>query len=86
VVRNLNNLEWRMAHLPAPPVSLFVATSRAERGPNGYGATERFLSLVRSPLQVETMILPRGGHSPTSWAQEVGPGLAWLSIRLKAAR
>lgn len=86
VVRNLNNLEWRLAHLPAPPVSLFVATSRAERGPNGYGATERFLSLVRSPLQVETMILPTGGHSPTSWAQEVGPGLAWLSIRLKAAR
>ena len=84
VLRQLNDLEWRMAHLPAPPVSLFVAASRTERGPDGYRDTQRFLSLVRSPTHVRTMILPAGGHNFESWSQEMGPGLDWLSARLDA--
>jgi len=84
VLRQLNDLEWRMAHLPAPPVSLFVAASRTERGPDGYRDTQRFLSLVRLPTHVRTMILPSGGHNFASWSQEMGPGLDWLSARLDA--
>ena len=84
VLRQLNDLEWRMAHLPAPPVSLFVAGSRTERGPDGFRDTQRFLSLVRLPTHVRTMILPSGGHNFASWAQEMGPGLDWLSARLDA--
>jgi S-formylglutathione hydrolase FrmB len=82
VLRNLNDLQWRLAHLPAPPVSLFVASSRTERGPTGYESTERFLSLVRPPMRVRTMILPSGGHNFASWSQEMGPSLDWLSARL----
>lgn len=82
VLRRLNDLEWRMAHLPAPPVSLFVASSRAEGGPDGYRDTQRFLSLVRSPTNVRAMILPSGGHNFVSWSQEMGPGLDWLSTRI----
>jgi len=82
LLRQLNDLEWRMAHLPAPPVSLFVAASRTERGPDGYRDTQRFLSLVRSPTHVRTMILPAGGHNFGSWSQEMGPGLDWLSSQL----
>ena len=85
-LRKLNDLNWRLAHIPTPPVSLFVAISRTEPGPNGYRDTKRFLSLVRSPLQVRTMILPSGGHNFASWSQEMGPSLDWLSARLKAAR
>jgi enterochelin esterase-like enzyme len=84
VLRQLNDLEWRTAHLPAPPVSLFVAASRTERGPDGYRDTQRFLSLVRLPTHVRTMILPSGGHNFASWSQEMGPGLDWLSARLDA--
>jgi S-formylglutathione hydrolase FrmB len=84
VLRQLNDLEWRMSHLPAPPISLFVATSRTERGPDGYRDTQRFLSLVRSPTHVRTMILPSGGHNFASWSQEMGPSLDWLSARMDA--
>lgn len=84
VLRQLNDLEWRMEHLPAPPVSLFVAGSRTERGPDGFRDTQRFLSLVRLPTQVRTLILPSGGHNFASWSQEMGPALDWLSARLDA--
>ena len=84
-LRKLNDLEWRLMHLPAPPASLFLAISRTESGPNGYRDTKRFLSQVHSPLQVQTMLLPSGGHNFTSWSQEMGPGLDWLSARLAAA-
>jgi S-formylglutathione hydrolase FrmB len=84
-IRKLNDLEWRLAHLPAPPASLFLAISRTEAGPNGYRDTQKFLSRVRSPLQVQTMILPSGGHNFSSWSVEMGPSLDWLSARLRAA-
>lgn len=84
-IRKLNDLEWRLAHLPAPPASLFVAISRTEAGPNGYRDTQKFLSRVRPPLQVQTMLLPSGGHNFASWSLEMGPSLDWLSARLAAA-
>ncbi len=82
VLRHLNDLEWRLRHQPPPPASLFVATSRGERGPNGYRDTRRFLALVRSPLQVTTLTLASGGHNFGSWGKEMGPALDWLSARL----
>jgi S-formylglutathione hydrolase FrmB len=82
VLRRLNDLEWRMVHLPAPPVSLFLAASRTERGSDGYRDTQRFLSLVRLPTHVRTMILPAGGHNFGSWSQEMNPALDWLSARI----
>lgn len=84
-IRKLNDLEWRLEHLPAPPASLFLAISRTEAGPNGYRDTQRFLSRVRPPLQVQTMILPSGGHNFASWSLEMGPSLDWLSARLQDA-
>lgn len=85
-VRNLNDLEWRLEHMPAPPASLFLAIARTEGGPNGYRDTQRFLSLVRSPLQVKTLLMPSGGHNFKAWSQEMGPGLDWLSARLNSAQ
>lgn len=82
VLRHLNDLEWRLRHQPAPPASLFLATSRQERGPNGYVDTRRFLSLVHPPLQVTTLLLPTGGHNFGAWGREMGPAIDWLSARL----
>ncbi|NMM25634.1 MAG: esterase family protein [Phycicoccus sp.] len=83
-LRKLNDLEWRLAHLPAPPASLFVAISRTEGGQNGYMDTQKFLSLVRPPLQVQTMFQSSGGHNFSSWSHEMGPGLDFLSARLSS--
>ena len=81
-LRHVNDLEWRLRHQPPPPASLFIASSRSEQGPNGYVDTRRFLSLVRRPMQVTTLILPSGGHNFGAWGREMGPAIDWLSARL----
>jgi enterochelin esterase-like enzyme len=83
VLRNLNDLEWRVGHLPSPPVSLLVTTSRQERGNTGYADTRRFISLVRPPMQVDSLILSRGGHNFAAWDAELPQAIDWLSTHLK---
>lgn len=84
VLRNLNSPEWRLAHQPAPPVSLLITSSRDERGPYGYQDTQRFLSLVRPPMRVSTIITSHGAHAFSTWAPEIPAALHWLSARLYA--
>ena len=43
VLKNLNDLEWRLRHLPPPPVSLLVTTAKDEAGSSGYADSRRFL-------------------------------------------
>lgn len=82
VLRNLNDLEWRLRHQPAPPVSLLVTSSRDETGPLGYPDTQKFLSLVRRPMQVSVIISAHGTHTFTTWKPEVPGAIHWLSARL----
>jgi hypothetical protein len=82
VLRKLNDPEWRLAHQPAPPVSLLVTISKEERGPEGYVDTQRFLSLVRDPLSVSAIILPHGAHNFASIGVVVPRALDWLSAHL----
>ena len=86
VVRNLNNLDWRLRHLPAPPVSILVTTSRDEGGALGITNTQRFMSLARPPMRISSIIEPHGGHSFTTWFPEIPKALSWLSSRLPAPR
>ncbi|MGH3445804.1 MAG: alpha/beta hydrolase, partial [Nocardioidaceae bacterium] len=41
-LRHVNSPEWLLAHYEAPPVSLFVTSSKQETRPDGYPDTERF--------------------------------------------
>jgi len=82
VLRKLNDPEWRLAHQPAPPISMLVTISKEERGPAGYADTQRFLSLVRNPLLVDSIILPHGAHNFASISVVVPRALDWLSARL----
>lgn len=85
VVRNLNDLQWRLTHLPAPPVSLLLTSSREERGPvTGYVATRAFLAAVRSPMQVDSLIEATGGHNFATWGAQLPQALDWLSRHLYA--
>lgn len=84
MLRHLNDPEWRLSHQPAPPTSLFLATSRTEPGPYGYVDTRRFVALVRPPLRVTTLVLPTGGHDFGTWEKEMPTALDWMSARLAA--
>ncbi|MBY8878893.1 alpha/beta hydrolase [Actinacidiphila acidipaludis] len=79
-VREDNNLSWRLQHLPQPPVSLLVTSSR--QGEKNYRATVHFMSLVKGPTKLSSIILPSGGHNFTTWGREIPPALQWLSGRL----
>lgn len=82
VVRNLNDLRWRLQHQPAPATSLLVTISKDEHGPLGYGDTQKFLHLVKPPLQVDSIITPHGGHNFGAWSALLPQSLAWLSHQL----
>ncbi|MGI8761110.1 MAG: alpha/beta hydrolase [Jatrophihabitantaceae bacterium] len=82
IVRDLNDLRWRLAHQPAPPVSLLVGTSPSERGPDGYVGARQFLRLARAPMTVDMMTVPHGGHNIATWTAELPHALAWLSAKL----
>jgi S-formylglutathione hydrolase FrmB len=81
--QNENDLNWRLAHLPAPPVSVLVTSSRV--GERGYPAALAFLRLIRPPMQGYSLILPQGGHNYRTWNRELPQSLEWLSKRLTPA-
>ena len=87
VLKNLNNLEWRLRHLPPPPVSILVTTAKDEAGSSGYADSRRFLDLAQKvglPLRVDSLILDHGGHNFGTWNDELPRALSWLSQRLPA--
>ncbi len=79
-VRRENDLPWRLKHLPQPPVSLLVTSSR--HGERNYKATEHFIGLVKGPTRIASIILPDGGHNFTTWGREVPAAMRWLSQQL----
>jgi enterochelin esterase-like enzyme len=75
-----NDLFWRLGHLPPPPVSVLLTSSRV--GEADYQPTLRFLSMIRPPMHGYGLILSEGGHNFRTWKRELGQALAWLSQRL----
>ena len=85
ILRHLNDLEWRLANQPQPPVSLLLTSSHGEGGPNGLADLQKMVALAKPPLRVDTIVLAQGGHSLSSWSRELPPSLDWLSARLGPA-
>jgi hypothetical protein len=81
-VRHLNDIMWRLEHLPLPPVSVLVATSLTERGADGYKSAQKLLALVHAPMSADEIVLSRGGHNFETWTQEIPPALRWLGAHL----
>jgi S-formylglutathione hydrolase FrmB len=77
--RRENDLFWRLQHLPPPPVSVLLASSRV--GETDYQQTLRFLEMVRPPMRGYSLILSEGGHNFRTWSQELRQALRWLSDR-----
>lgn len=80
--RNENNLDWRLTHLPAPPVSVLVASSAS--GEKSLPNTLGFLRLIKLPMRGYGLIPPHGGHNYFTWRRELPQSLEWLSRRLAA--
>ncbi|WP_066933371.1 alpha/beta hydrolase [Microtetraspora fusca] len=79
-LQNEHDLMWRLAHLPAPPVSVLVTSS--ETGEANYKATKAFLAAVKPPMQASSLILPSGGHNFATWNRELPEALPWLAQQL----
>jgi S-formylglutathione hydrolase FrmB len=79
-----NNLDWRLAHRPAPPVSVLVTSSRA--GERDLPGTLAFLGLIRAPMQGYSLIVAQGGHNYGTWQRQLPQSLEWISRRLTPAR
>jgi enterochelin esterase-like enzyme len=79
-VADRNDLMWRLARLPAPPVNVLVTSSR--KGEGDYLPTERFLSAVKPPMRASSLILPSGGHNFNTWNRELPQALPWLAQHL----
>ena len=73
---NEYNVGWRLKHLPVPDIQVLVATTSKEFD---YKATGQFLTEVKAPMAATPLLLKQGGHNFTTWEQEQGPTLVWMS-------
>ncbi|MEY9847605.1 alpha/beta hydrolase [Streptacidiphilus sp. MAP5-3] len=80
-LRNQADLMWRVAHLPAVPVSLLVTSSRTEAD---YKDTQAFIKAVEAkpPFAISSLFLASGGHNFTTWNQETPLALPWVANHL----
>lgn len=78
--RQQNDLLWRIAHLPSPPIAALLTTSRT--GETNYGPTMQFVGEAKAPMRVSTLIRASGGHNFNTWNAEVPAALQWLSSHL----
>lgn len=78
VLRNLNDLEWRLRNMPAPPVSVLLVSSYAQTAPDGYRDTQTFAALVKKPMTAKTVIYAHGGHNIATWRIGLADELSWL--------
>ncbi|MGK5547810.1 alpha/beta hydrolase [Streptomyces sp. URMC 127] len=78
--KNESDLTWRLEHMPPPPVSLLVATSKNEEN---YEPTLKFAQKARPPLKVDKLVRDEGGHNFQTWREEYPVVLRWLDKELK---
>jgi len=81
--QNENNLNWRLTHLPAPPVSVLVTSSRV--GEKDLPGTLAFLRLIHPPMRGYSLIVAQGGHNYRTWNRQLPQSLEWLNQRLAPA-
>jgi enterochelin esterase-like enzyme len=80
--RDEADLNWRLVHLPAPPVSLMLASSKEDGA--SYAQARAFAALVSPPTTVAQATVDTGGHNFTTWVRLLPAALTWLSDHLSA--
>ncbi|KAB2364770.1 alpha/beta hydrolase [Actinomadura montaniterrae] len=80
-VRDDNDLIWRLQHLPPPPASILLASSKVEKA---YRQEQRFIGLAKPPLSVDTLFAANGGHNFGTFTRLTPKIMKWMDGRLKA--
>ncbi|MBO1753894.1 esterase family protein [Allobranchiibius sp. CTAmp26] len=83
--QDLNDLDWRLAHLPIPAISILATIGSLEPGIEGLPGTQRFIGLVRPPMTARLVVVKNGGHNFHDYVSVRAVALAWLSDHLGAA-
>lgn len=81
-VRDLNDPEWRLVHLPVPRISLLASIGSLEGGPEGLRDTQRFMALVRPPMDAKLMVVQDGGHNFRDYQSVLPTAFAWLATHV----
>ncbi|MEO8750127.1 MAG: alpha/beta hydrolase-fold protein [Allobranchiibius sp.] len=81
-LRNLNDPEWRLRHLPIPPIAVLASVGSLERGSDGLTDTRRFIGLVRPPMQSQLIVVQGGAHNFADYRRVLPQAFAWLSAHL----
>jgi S-formylglutathione hydrolase FrmB len=84
-VREENDLIWRLDHLPAPDISVLLATARDERDPDGFEPAQRFLAHVHAPMSAREIIREHGGHNFNTWHAEMPEMVTWMGEQFARA-
>ncbi|MFJ4538958.1 alpha/beta hydrolase [Streptomyces tibetensis] len=81
-LRNRADLQWYLAHEPAPDTSLLVSSSK--QGETNYKDTLRFIERAEGTgrTRISSIILESGGHNFNTWRREIPAALEWMSGRL----
>lgn len=77
---NGHNLMWRLAHMPAPNISVLVANSK--HGERGYANTQAFIKAVKPPMRVASIEPENGSHNFPTWVREMPATLKWMNDQL----
>lgn len=78
VLARTDDLQWRLDHLPAPPVTVLVVASAGDA--SRYRQAERFASSVRDPMKVSFV------RPPARSAGSLADQLTWLAANLRPAQ
>ncbi|MBT2385496.1 esterase family protein [Streptomyces sp. ISL-11] len=79
-----NDLIWRVEHMPPPPVSLLLSTSKS--GEENYRPTLTFADKAKAPTRVARLVRDEGGHNFQTWREEYPVVLRWLDKELAARK
>ena len=78
--KTTDNDNWRLTHLPAPAVSLYLAWAADD--PASERESLRVAARATPPLTVTTAVVAGGGHSSAAWQAMEPPAFDWLSAHL----
>ena len=64
-------------------MAILGTTSHGEGGRAGWTDLERFAALAKTPMTVQKVVLPAGGHNFGTWHREMPSSTTWLSRQLQ---
>jgi hypothetical protein len=86
-VQQLNDLRWRLRHLPPPAAHVLLGSSTGEVGYDGYRTQQRFAEEARPPMSLDLLTIRHGsGHTFATWSLEIPTAMTWLSWQLLPRR